>query len=102
MELEITWPGPPIDDPQMMRKLPRDLAQLLKSINGFIQLDGALHVRGACQDPEWHSLRQAWESTDAFYRHYRTVKKSDVPFAQNALGDQCPLPIASRSIWLYF
>lgn len=88
MGLEITWAGPPIDDQQTLRKLPSDLAELLKSVNGFIQFGGALHVRGACQNLEWHSLRHAWESTDAFYRHYRTVKKSDVPFAQSALGDQ--------------
>ena len=88
MELEVTWAGPPIDDPQTLTKLPSDLAKLLKSVNGFIQLGGALHVRGVCQAPEWHSLRHAWESTDAFYRHYRTVKTTDVPFAQSALGDQ--------------
>ncbi len=88
MELDVTWAGPPIDDQRILRKLPSDLAKLLKSVNGFVQLDGALHVRGACQTPEWHSLRHAWESTDAFCRHYRTVKQSDVPFAQSALGDQ--------------
>jgi hypothetical protein len=88
MELNITWAGPPIDDQHTLRKLPSDLAKLLKSVNGFIQFGGALHVRGACQNLEWHSLRNAWESPDAFYRHYRTVKKSDVPFAQSALGDQ--------------
>lgn len=88
MELDITWAGPPIDDQQTLRKLPSDLAKLLKSVNGFIQFGGALHLRGVCRTPEWHSLLHAWESTDAFYRHYRTVKKSDVPFAQSALGDQ--------------
>lgn len=88
MELDITWAGPPIDDLQTLRKLPEDLKNLLKSVNGFIQFGGALHVRGACQNLEWHSLRHAWESTDAFHRHYRTVKQSDVPFAQSALGDQ--------------
>jgi hypothetical protein len=88
MELEITWAGPPIDDQQTFKQLPSDLTKLLESVNGFIQYGGALHVRGASQTPEWHSLRHAWESPDAFHRHYRTVKKSDVPFAQNALGDQ--------------
>jgi hypothetical protein len=88
MELDITWAGPPIDDLQLLSKLPDDLTKLLKSVNGFIQFGGALHVRGACQNLEWHSLRHAWESTDAFHRHYRTVKRSDVPFAQSALGDQ--------------
>jgi len=88
MELDITWAGTPIDDQQTLRKLPSDLAELLKPINGFIQFGGALHVRGACQPLEWHSLHYAWESADAFHRHYRTVKQSDVPFAQSALGDQ--------------
>ncbi len=88
MELDITWVGPPVDDQTILKKLPTELAQLLKSANGFVQFDGALHVRGACRAPDWHSLRHAWESTDAFYRHYRTVQKTDVPFAQSALGDQ--------------
>lgn len=88
MELDITWAGPPIDDQQLLSKLPSDLAKLLKSVNGLIQFSGALHLRGACQNPEWHSLRYAWEAPDAFYRHYRTVKRSDVPVAQSALGDQ--------------
>jgi hypothetical protein len=88
MELDITWAGPPIDDQQTLRKLPNELTKLLKSVNGFIQFGGALHVRGACQNLAWHSLRYSWESPDAFYCNYRTVKKSDVPFAQSALGDQ--------------
>lgn len=88
MEIDITWPGPPIDDQQKLRKLPSDLSDLLQSVNGFVQFGGALHVRGVCTLPEWHSLGYAWESTDAFCRHYRSVKKSDVPFAQNAFGDQ--------------
>ena len=88
MELNITWAGPGIDDQQTLKKLPSDLAKLLTSINGFVQSSGALHLRGVCKQPEWHSLRHAWESTDAFHRHYRSVKHSDIPFAQSALGDQ--------------
>jgi hypothetical protein len=80
MELDITWAGPPIADLQLLSKLPDDLTKLLKSVNGFIQFGGALHVRGACQNIEWHSLRHAWESTDAFHRHYRTVKRSRSTF----------------------
>lgn len=88
MELEITWAGPSIDDQQLLSKLPDDLKKLLVAVNGFTQFRGALHVRGVCKIPEWHSLYYAWESTDAFHQHYRTIKKSDVPFAQSALGDQ--------------
>ena len=41
MELDITWAGPPIDDLQTLRKLPSDLAKLMKSVNGFVQFGGA-------------------------------------------------------------
>lgn len=88
MQLEISWAGPPIDDQQTLKKLPSDLASLLKLVNGFIQFGGAIHIRGVSKLPEWHSIRHAWESTDAFHRHYRSVKKTDIPFAQSALGDQ--------------
>lgn len=88
MELKVTWAGPPIDDHHVLRNLPSDLATLLQSVNGFIQFGGVLHLRGACQTPDWHSLNHAWETVDAFHRHYRTVKNTDVPFAQSALGDQ--------------
>ncbi len=55
--------GPAIDDQRILRKLPGDLAKLLKSVNGFVQLDGALHVRGACQTPSGIRCGHAWEST---------------------------------------
>lgn len=32
MELDITWAGPPIDDLQLLSKLPDDLTKLLKSV----------------------------------------------------------------------
>lgn len=88
MELDVSWLGPKSDDQSMLARLPKDLANLLRAVNGFIQFNGAIHFRGACTQPQWHSLRYAWESKDAFHHHYRSVKKSDVPFAQSALGDQ--------------
>jgi hypothetical protein len=88
MQLKVTWQGPEIDDAEILSQLPTDLAMLLKSINGFQQFGGGFHLRGACLKPAWHSLRHAWESEDAFHRHYRSMEKTDIPFAQDALGDQ--------------
>jgi hypothetical protein len=45
-------------------------------------------VRGACQAPAWHSLRAAWEGPDALHALYEEVLAEDVPFAEDALGDQ--------------
>ncbi|MHC5059326.1 MAG: SMI1/KNR4 family protein [Planctomycetota bacterium] len=84
----VTYSGPRIDDPQLLTRLPAELVSLLREVNGFILHNGALHVRGASGEPDWHSLRQAWEGELAFHRLYPVVRESDVPFAQDCLGDQ--------------
>src|SRR5271166_4833360 len=89
MRLEhVTYRGPAIDDRAILAKLPRALTELLEQTNGFIQFHGGLHVRGACRQPDWHSLRAAWESEHAFHQLYPEVDPEDIPFAEDALGDQ--------------
>jgi hypothetical protein len=85
---EITFVGPPIDDGQLLDKLPANLAGLLQQVNGFIQLHGGFHVRGACREPLWHSLRNAWVGSDAFHHLYPAVGPEDIPFAEDCMGDQ--------------
>ena len=80
--------GPPIDDPEMLERLPSEYRDLLARANGYIAYHGGLHVRGACLAPEWHSLRAAWDGERAVHRLWPTVLPNDVPFAQDALGDQ--------------
>lgn len=89
MELtEVTFQGPLVDDLELFPLLPPKLRALLEQVNGFIQLGGGLHVRGACRDPEWHSLRRAWMGKEAFHKFYRTINETDVPFGQDYLGNQ--------------
>ncbi len=89
MELNrITWLGESIDDVELLPEVPANLARLLSERNGFIVDEGALHMRGACLAPEWHSLRAAWRGPGAFHFLYSTVKPSDIPFAQDQFGDQ--------------
>ena len=89
MELShVTFSGPPSDDPTLWAKLPKELVGLLRSINGFIQYGGGLHVRGVCTTPEWHSLRAAWLGEMAFHRLYGSVAADDIPFAEDCVGDQ--------------
>ena len=84
----VTYSGPPIDDSEILARLPSNLAGLLNQINGFIQYGGGLHVRGACRGPEWHSLRNAWEGEAAYWNLYPEIKQDDVPFAKDCMGDQ--------------
>lgn len=89
MELkDVTYEGPPIDDRETLALLPADLRNLLEQINGFVQFGGGLHVRGACLEPAWHSLAEATSGELALHSHYPTVLPTDVPFAQDAVGDQ--------------
>lgn len=68
--------------------VPRPLRDVLEDKNGFIAFGGALHVRGLCDTPEWHSLDAVWHGPGAFHDRYRCVEVDDVPFAQDCVGDQ--------------
>lgn len=85
---EVTYRGPAIDDPEILHRSPSAIRALLSRANGFILYHGGLHVRGACTEPPWHSLRTAWDSDQAFHRLYTAVEARDVPFAQDCMGDQ--------------
>jgi len=89
MELPgLTYRGAALDDIDILERLPMDLQQLLAQRNGFVAFRGGLHVRGACKEPLWHSLRAAMEGPESFAERYRVVKGGDVPFAQSVFGDQ--------------
>jgi len=84
----VTFTGPPVDDPEILKAVPADLRRFLEQVNGLIAYEGGLHVRGACRRPEWHSLRHAWRGPNAFHEQYPGVEREDVPFAEDAVGDQ--------------
>ena len=80
--------GPPIDDLDLLERLPLEHRSLLARSNGYVAYNGGLHIRGACIAPEWHSLRQAWDGDFALHRLFPTLDPGDIPFGQDALGDQ--------------
>jgi hypothetical protein len=89
MELPgLTYRGAALDDVELLERLPLEAAQLLAQRNGFMALAGALHVRGACLAPAWHSLREAWDGPAALHRLFPAVRPGDVPLAEEATGDQ--------------
>jgi hypothetical protein len=84
----VTWIGPPVDDHEVLGRLPDGLRTILQQVNGFILYGGALHLRGACQTPAWHSLDTAWNSEAAFHRLYPAVEAHWVPLGEDCVGDQ--------------
>jgi hypothetical protein len=86
---EVSFRGPPIDDPEILEELPADLRTFLEAENGFVRYTGGLHVRGACREPLWHSLREVMDGSTSLYRLYPdVVDPTDIPFAQDCSGDQ--------------
>jgi hypothetical protein len=82
------YSGPPIDDPSTLERLPPAYRHLLERVNGYVAYHGGLHVRGACLEPAWHSLREAWFGPEAMHALYPEVRADDIPFGEDALGDQ--------------
>ena len=85
----LTYVGPSVDDPDLLKRMPPGLGSLLDSVNGFVAFRGGLHVRGVCETPEWHSLQKAWTGSHALSRLYPLrMKGDDIPFGQDCFGDQ--------------
>jgi hypothetical protein len=80
--------GPAIDDDEILARLPSEYQRLLETANGYVAYHGGLHVRGACLAPDWHSLRSAWFGKSAIHRLFPAVLSTDIPFAEDAVGDQ--------------
>lgn len=84
-----SYRGAKIDDEEILQEIPQSLRDLLDEVNGFVVHGGGLHVRGACMNPRWHSLREAMHGENAFHRLYPdTIDATDIPFGQDCSGDQ--------------
>ena len=85
---DISFIGPPISNYRFLQTLPLDLQEILQEVNGVVAYGGGLHIRGIVSSPSWHSLEEVCFGETAFYRSYKSVQASDIPFAQDSLGDQ--------------
>lgn len=84
----VTYVGPEPDDVELLARLPADLRRFLTQTNGLVACGGGVHIRGASTEPTWHSLRHVWVGPQAFHQRYPAVEADDIPFAQDAVGDQ--------------
>ncbi|OON67035.1 SMI1/KNR4 family protein [Hymenobacter sp. CRA2] len=85
---DITYIGEPVSDSATFKLLPFDMQAFMLQHNGLIAYLGGIHIRGCCKEPLWHSLHEAWQGETAFWRTYTSIKQSDLPFAQDAVGNQ--------------
>lgn len=85
---ELTYCGPEVDDHKLLAALPFELREILGAVNGFVQFQGGLHIRGICSEPNWHSLEHALRGEQAMHAKYESIDVEDVPFGQDCVGDQ--------------
>jgi hypothetical protein len=88
MNAGLIYHGGDLDDLELLAALPTEYRSFLQQTNGCILFDGGLHLRGAVRSPEWHSLRKVWQGDLALHELFSAVEESDVPFAQDCLGNQ--------------
>jgi hypothetical protein len=84
----ITFRGEPKASHGELSALPLSLQSVLSKENGFIAWHGALHMRGLGTQFIWHDLNWVWRGSNALASGYRSLRPSDVPFAQDCLGMQ--------------
>lgn len=84
----VTFRGPALAESPLLAELPPDCVATLRESNGFIAFDGGFHLRGVCDEPAWHSLLAAWRGEGALYRLFPALVESDIPFAEDCMGDQ--------------
>ena len=84
----VTYEGVGSPDPQLLARLPRRLASILKQMNGCVAFRGGFHLRGSCREPRWHSLEEVWFGAFSLSAVYPEVKATDIPFAQDCMADQ--------------
>lgn len=84
----VIYKGPPLADPSVLQGLPSELFEVLWQVNGFVAYAGGLHIRGFVDAPEWHSFSRYHSGEMALSKLYQQVKKYDIPFGQDFLGNQ--------------
>ncbi|QSE98990.1 SMI1/KNR4 family protein [Fulvivirga lutea] len=81
----IIYHNTDISDKSTFDKLPKELQDFFSQVNGIIAYNGGLQIRGCINEPEWISLEAIWSD---LHKTYDCLTKEDIPFAQDAFGDQ--------------
>jgi hypothetical protein len=84
----LTYRGQEITDHEILAETPEAYRSLLHEMNGCVIFNGGLHIRGAVESPDWHSLRHAWRGGLSLAKLFPAMNAADVPFAQDCFGDQ--------------
>lgn len=69
-------------------QLPEGYQNLVLEVNGFVQFNGGIHIRGVVRTPDWHSLMYAMEGDHAYHELYAMIEPTDIMFGEDCVGSQ--------------
>ncbi|MBT2558155.1 hypothetical protein J7E24_10195 [Hymenobacter sp. ISL-91] len=84
----LLYTGGELTDLATLAQLPTYLQAFLRAQNGVVAYFGGLHIRGCVAAPGWHALAPVWQGERALWRTYGELRKSDIPFGQDCVGNQ--------------
>lgn len=84
----VIWQNNAIADNYILKQLPLSLQEFYEEINGVVAYEGGLQIRACSKKPKWNSLYEYWKGDRALYKQYDKMNETDIPFAQDCLGDQ--------------
>ena len=85
-------------DQGLLARLPEDLQDFYRDCNGLVAFNGGLHIRSCTQNDSWTSLGRYWKGEKALHEVYPNLLSSDIPFAQDCVGDQ--FFMRDDTVWL--
>lgn len=96
-KIDPLFQTPPFDPKLLPEGMPlaKTHRQLLEKRNGGYFWGGALHVFGACAEPEFHGL-VPWNAPDLWRAPYAEAAEGLFFFAEDAFGDQFALDAAGK------
>ena len=84
----VTFRSDEMMDEVLLAKLPEDLQEFYQVTNGIVAYNGGLHMRSCINSDNWNSLSRYWTGEKALHLTYANLLSSDIPFAQDCVGDQ--------------
>jgi len=84
----VVWRAEPLLSADVPAEFPADLKTSLAIANGVVAFGGALHIRGLSRAERWHDILEVWTGSHSLATRYPRIRQSDIPFAENCLGDQ--------------
>lgn len=93
----VTYLNHELHEKEVFELLPDEMRAFYREINGIVAYNGGFQIRGCGTGPSWNSLDDFWKGENALHKTYSNLLPTDIPFAQDCMGDQ--YVFRAGSVW---